>query len=304
MDFKSLNYVLAVAQTGSISKAAQNLGISQPSLSRYIKNLNHSLDIQLFVRKADKLVLTDAGERYVRTAERILELSKDLYDLHRETQTEYSTAMIVSTPFKEGYYIHPFAIMQFAKRYPAAKLVLKSNDGIISDIFFGLNEPDITIAAQIQAHKELVFEPLLEDEICLVTANGHPCSQRAIWREGCRHLWLDMESVKYENFILLPADMPLGRRIREFLSERGINPGQIIETDNIDYAINLAVTGAGICFVPSSRLQFASYIAGAPKCFSVGNPFKLDICFVYPINRPPDERTAYFMELIRSFIDT
>jgi molybdate transport repressor ModE-like protein len=228
MDFKSLNYVLAVARTGSISKAAKNLGISQPSLSRYIQNLNDRLGVQLFVRRADRLILTEAGERYAQKAERMLEISKEFYADGPKIQTaKTSSGIVVSTPFKEGYYIHPFAIMQFTKRYPTARLILERNDGTAPFVDNGRDMPDIAIAVRDSEYEDIVFEPLLQDEICLITAAGHALGQRAIWREGCRHLWADIESAKYENFILPPEGSTLGRRIREFLDGAGISPGEI-----------------------------------------------------------------------------
>lgn len=302
MDFKSLEYVLAVAKIGSISQAATELGISQPSLSRYIQNLCRSLGVQLFIRKANRLVLTYAGERYTARAARILELSKEFYNTCGDKEKGASgTAIRVSTPFREGYYINPFAVMQFRKSYPDTSIILESNDGLAPDTLLedGL---DLAIVSQPSETEGLVFEPLIEDEICLVTAAGHPCGQRAVWQEDCRHMWLDINSVKYENFILFPTELPLGRRIREFFDATGINPGVTMETDNIDFAISLAITGAGFCLVPNYQVYFASYIAGAPGCYSVGAPLKLRLSFAYPKDRLPDARTRHFMELVRSFI--
>ena len=59
---KELSYVVAVAQTGSVSKAAENLFISQPSLSRYIRDLESRLGVQLFQRVGNRVSLTHAGE--------------------------------------------------------------------------------------------------------------------------------------------------------------------------------------------------------------------------------------------------
>lgn len=303
MDFKSLNYVLAVTRTGSISQAAEELGISQPSLSRYIQNLNQSIGVQLFIRKANRLALTYAGERYAAKAARMLELSRDLYNVYEEKEQEvFGTAVRISTPFREGYYINPFAVMQFRKSYPDTSIIFESNDGSPPDSLLEPDGLDVAIIPHAPETEGLVFEPLIEDEICLVTSAGHACAQRAIWHEDCRHMWLDMNSLRYEDFIVFPPESPLGRRVRDFFEENGMAPGIALETYNIDFAINAAITGAGICLAPNYPVHFASYIAGAPSCYSVGAPLKLDINFAYPADRPPDLRTRHLMELIRSFI--
>ena len=68
---KELTYVLAVAEEGNVSKAAEILYISQPSLSRYIRDLQARLGVQLFQRINNRLVLTYAGEKYVETSKQI-----------------------------------------------------------------------------------------------------------------------------------------------------------------------------------------------------------------------------------------
>ncbi len=59
---KELSYVIAIAEKGNVSKAAESLFISQPSLSRYIKDLENRLGVQLFQRINNRLILTHAGE--------------------------------------------------------------------------------------------------------------------------------------------------------------------------------------------------------------------------------------------------
>ncbi|OON92055.1 MAG: hypothetical protein ATN34_01060 [Epulopiscium sp. Nele67-Bin002] len=68
MDFKELNYVIALADFQQMTKAAEQLFISQPSLSKYIKTLEDSLGIKLFNKVGNRFVLTYAGECYVESA--------------------------------------------------------------------------------------------------------------------------------------------------------------------------------------------------------------------------------------------
>jgi DNA-binding transcriptional LysR family regulator len=74
MDFKELQYILSIARNNSISKAAKELYISQPSLSKYLQNLERSLDIKLFDRVGNNFILTYAGERYIKCAKEILKI--------------------------------------------------------------------------------------------------------------------------------------------------------------------------------------------------------------------------------------
>lgn len=78
MDFKDLTYIIAVAKYQNITKAANSLYITQPTLTKFIQNLEQSLGQKLFKKAGNRFLLTYAGERYVEKAGEILQLKKEL----------------------------------------------------------------------------------------------------------------------------------------------------------------------------------------------------------------------------------
>ena len=84
MNTKILEYMVAVAREGSVSKAAEEFYLSQPVLSRHIKKIEEELGTPLFVRKRSGLVLTDAGRIYISSAKMILHLESELENELRE----------------------------------------------------------------------------------------------------------------------------------------------------------------------------------------------------------------------------
>ena len=76
MDFKELQYILCIAKNNSISKAAKELYISQPSLSKYLQNFERKLNIKFFDRAGNNFILTYAGETYIRYAKEILRIKR------------------------------------------------------------------------------------------------------------------------------------------------------------------------------------------------------------------------------------
>ena len=81
MSLREFQYVIAIAEEGSISKAARRLHIAQPSLSLYLQRLEQRLETPLFDRNTIPMTLTSAGELYVGKARKILGLEQEL---HRE----------------------------------------------------------------------------------------------------------------------------------------------------------------------------------------------------------------------------
>ena len=78
MDFKDLSYVLAIARYQNITKAANSLYVTQPTLTKFLQNLESELGQKLFRKLGHRFVLTYAGERYVEKASEILNLKKEL----------------------------------------------------------------------------------------------------------------------------------------------------------------------------------------------------------------------------------
>ena len=78
MDFRELNYVLAIEKYQNITKAADSLYVSQPTLSKFLMNLENTLGQKLFRKLGNKYILTYAGEQYVKTAKEILMLKSNL----------------------------------------------------------------------------------------------------------------------------------------------------------------------------------------------------------------------------------
>ena len=78
MDFRDLSYVLAIARYQNITKAANSLYVTQPTLTKFLQNLEAELGQKLFRKLGHRFVLTYAGERYVEKAAEILNLKKEL----------------------------------------------------------------------------------------------------------------------------------------------------------------------------------------------------------------------------------
>lgn len=88
MTFQTLDYIIAIAEERSISRAADRLLISQPALSRQLKRLEDQLDAKLFVREHNEMRLTDAGKIYVNGARSIQNIHEHaLEDIHKLSQS-------------------------------------------------------------------------------------------------------------------------------------------------------------------------------------------------------------------------
>lgn len=296
MDFKSLRYVLAVAEKGGISAAARELGISQPSLSKYLQHLADSLKVQLFERGEGGLTPTYAGTRYIAAARKMLAVAEKLTNI--APRPEEKPLRITCTPY-EGSYIHPFAIKRFCELFPDANLMtIESSDsaGLLRS-----GEADVAITTSVLPGKEFVHSTLTRDEILLATSRKHPVGKRAVWKEKCLRPWVDVKELWGEALIRLFPDQRTRILSDELLARERVNLRALMQTRSVLNAIRVASTGAGICFAPALGMRHYQFNE-PPAFFSVGDPILMDVYCVRLRDAHPGERVTKFVKLISDFI--
>ena len=298
MDFKPLRYALAVAHYGNVSKAAQALGISQPSLSKYLKNMSENAGIALFELKKGKLSPTYAGERYLIGARQMLSLVDELYNVTGDDPSIQN--LCVASPSLEGTYIQPFAIMQFHTDFPESKLTITEDPSVLQVLMSG--EADLAITSFIPDNPEITCELLTTDEIVLVVSKLHSIGNYAEWRDGCRYPWVEIGLLRNEHMIQLYPDQGTQIKASELLRQERFSPPVLLQTHSTLTAIRTASTGVGFCFVPemaTRNIIFPEEIS----CYSVGDPLNIDIFVAYPKAVPLSNASKRFIEIVRSFLN-
>ena len=134
MELRVLNYFLAIAREENFTKAAQQLHVTQPTLSRQIAQLEEELGVELFVRSNHNIILTEDGMILKRRAQEILDLAeKTKRDFLHKDEILSGTISIGSGEFRSTKYLARI-IGEFHKRYPNVKYEIYSgNAGNIRD---------------------------------------------------------------------------------------------------------------------------------------------------------------------------
>ena len=118
MNTRQLEYVIAVAEERSFSKAADKLHISQPSLSQYIRNIEKSLEVNLFDRSVTPLSLTEIGEEYVKTAYRIIALENNLLKCISDQREKRKTTLNIGISAALNTWEISLALAEVRTKYP------------------------------------------------------------------------------------------------------------------------------------------------------------------------------------------
>lgn len=128
MELRVLNYFLAVAREENFTKAAQQLYLTQPTLSRQIADLEQELGVKLFIRSNHNIILTEEGMILKRRAQEILSLAdKTKRDFMQKEEALSGTISIGSGEFRSTEYLAKI-IAQFRKQYPNVKYEIYSGN--------------------------------------------------------------------------------------------------------------------------------------------------------------------------------
>lgn len=177
MNLHQLRIFYTVARLGSFSRAAEELRISQPSVSIQVADLERSLGVDLFEQLGKRIYLTDAGRVLQDYARQILNLVEEANSALAEVAGEFRGRLTIGASTTPGTYVLPRVIGAFQEKYPKVTVTLDiANTRRIQERILR-NELDVGIVGWEVSSHNLEVLPLLEDELVLVVPPGHQLAQ-------------------------------------------------------------------------------------------------------------------------------
>jgi len=218
IDFRHIETFVRVASLKSFSKAAEDLFLTQPTVSGHILTLEKLLSIRLFDRTGREVRLTKAGETFNRFALKILTSRKELINSLSEFSQGIRGELSLGASTIPGEYILPKLMGEFKKDYPHFTLSLKIGDTreIIRHILEGFVELGFTGAKM--NHPSLQHEKYTEDEIIVVCPPGHPLlrKKRVELRDLMSQPWIIREEGSGTQMVVEKALRKHGKSLQQF----------------------------------------------------------------------------------------
>ena len=229
----------AVARRESYSRAAEDLHISQPAVSKHVLDLEEELGAKLFHRLGRRIVLTEAGRLMTDYAQRIFLLADEARRALEELHGLERGRLHLGASSTPGNYLLPKALAAFQAKYP--RLEMSLNIMASHDVVDRVIRQDMDlgfVGATFDA--ELHVQPYVEDELILILRPGHPlASVRTISREA----------LEKETFVL--RDVASGTRTvaEAELKTRGITIRRLLELRSVEAVKQAVAEGLGISFI-------------------------------------------------------
>lgn len=273
MELDQLRYFLRVAERGNYTRAAEELGISQPALSRSVQKLEDELGQPVFERRTRSVSLTDAGTLLQSRARQVLMILEDTKaEITDDGQS--GRLRIGAIPTIAPYFL-PDVLQRFSSRFPRAKLIVQENttDVLLKGCTQG--ELDLAIVALPVPAKYLETEELFEEELLLVLPPGHPLVEKNRIR---------LSDVEPFPFVLLDEAHCLSENITSFCRQRSFHPVTVERTSQLAMVQELVSLSHGVSMIPrmaqrldqSSRRVYRSLDGRKPtrRVAVVWNPYR------------------------------
>ncbi len=239
-----LRYFLQVAERGSFTRAAEDLMISQPALSRSIQRLEEELGQPVFERKTRSVALTDAGTLLQARARQVLAILEDT-KAEITDDGESGCIRVGAIPTIAPYFL-PEILRRFSAAFPKATLIVQENttNALLKTCSQG--EIDLAILALPVPAKYLEIEKLFEEELLLVLPPNHPLIEKGK---------IKLNDVKPYPFVLLEETHCLSDNIVSFCRQRSFHPVAVERTSQLAMVQELVSLSHGVSMIPAMARQ-------------------------------------------------
>ena len=237
LETRQLRMLVAIADEGTVTRAAATLNVSQPALSHSLRAMEKRVGVSLFARRPGGLVPTEAGERLLRTARAVLrEIERARLEIAGGAIGR-GELLRLSTECYTAYHWLPPVFQEFRSRCPGVELrVIPS---AIGHPLRALREEtlDIAIGVRREAYNGFVYHELFEDELVVVMAPDHPLASEP---------YATAQHFAGEHLLLFTEDPFDTTLMRAVLAPAGVMPREISYVPATDALLELVRTGLGI----------------------------------------------------------
>lgn len=299
------DYFLKIVEHKSISKAAESLYVSQPSLTKYLQRLEASVGAVLFERKQTPLRLTTAGEYFLEYVLQLQAEEKKLSIRIDEIRNQGRDRITIGMPLWRSSVLLPEFLPSFTKKYPLIQVRLIEGPAAALEEHIRKDEIDFGIMNLPVNYADVRYEPMAEEYILLAGSLDMPAVQKLLRQGGPEEYpHADLSALCKEDFILTKPGQHITDFVNQALSLQGISLNCAFRTANVATAVNLAASGLGFTFVPQLGTKSQYFPAGRIALFTVNDPpLRCTLAAVYKRNKYLSSAEKIFLSEFRSFCD-
>lgn len=283
MDLNGLRIFLAVAEQGSVSRAAQTLNYVQSNITARLRKLEVELGSELFYRKSRGMGLTPAGENLLGYARKMLLLAEEARSVVAGSGNLNGRLTIGSMETTAAIRL-PSCLADFHERYPDVDMILRTGTtGELRQMVLDYKLEGAFVGGAFD-HPEIVQEEIFREEMVLVTKKGYaglsdPRVKALIgFRQGCSYQ----------------------KQLDDWLAELGRAPLKVMQFGSLEAILGCVMAGMGVTFMPKAVMNHERYgrelaVHPVPEHFAI-----IPTMFVRRRDMIPSANLEAFLEVIHS----
>ena len=269
---KHFSYIIAIAECGTITAAAEQLYISQPALSRYLKSLEDRLGVVLFDRIDNRLYLSPAGQQYVQWAKQIVEMENRMEKVMTQLRSETRKHIRMGIPEHWASYLIPPLMLSITKNMPQISLEIMDVNSRTLEKMLIEHEVDLTISRRPNNLQDITSEFLHSDPIYLAAPSQLAPSFHTIGRSPNGLPIIDPLELSRLRYILPQKNQTLRNKIDAIFEDLQILPEVVLTFRSIEASMRLVGCGfSACCFVSEMHMRSVS-LQSEPVYFAIDHP--------------------------------
>ncbi|OOM76303.1 LysR family transcriptional regulator [Clostridium sp. BL-8] len=241
MEIRHLQTFIAIVELGGFTKAADNLGYAQSTITSHIQLLENELDTALFDRLGKKIVLTNMGRQLVPHAKKMLEIYKEIKDMTNE-KDQVTGDLVIGASESLSIYRLGKILKEYKRQYPKVNIILKNS--ICSDLRKRLytGEFDLVFTIEPEVRDDNLEVKNLKDETMVII--GELNSDLGFFKRNSE------EQVSKENVIFSEKGCSSRISFENYLKQNKIKYVNTLEFSSIEAIKKCVINGLGISILP------------------------------------------------------
>lgn len=238
LEIRHLTLVDAVAELGSVTRAAERLHLTQSALSHQLRNIESRLGAPLFTRLSRRMALTPEGERVLAVAKRVLDELRRAEDDVRGMSDAGRGILRLATQCNTGYHWLPPLLEGFNRKHPGVEveIVVNATGRPIEALREG--EIDLAVITDEDVNDpRVVVRPLFADELVAIVAPQHRFAKRA---------WITADDLAGEHLIMYKADRKQSYVFTRILIPAGLEPARVSQVPLTEAIVEMIKAGLGV----------------------------------------------------------
>jgi LysR family cys regulon transcriptional activator len=253
---RQLRAFCLAAQSGSISRAAERMCLSQPSVSLLIKGLEEALGSRLFERRGPKIRLTEPGQVLLETALPVVESMDQIPDRFAARLGAVRTgALDIAAGESTILYLLPDYVKRYTDLYPQVTLRLHNVTGRDGLKMLRNGDVDFAVGSMFETPADIVYRPIFSYDPMLITARDHPLA---------RQQGVTLEDIAPHGLILPPRHLSTWRIVDLVFRQHGLDYQVVLEAGGWEVIKKFVALGLGVSIVTSICLSGDEPLAAIP----------------------------------------